>query len=187
MRKLGRTDIEITPIGLGVMQFAGGHAVQRVMFPSMDQQSMDDIVKAALDGGINWFDTAEFYGFGVSEQGLANALQAAELILETMDEMARRKVTHQELQYAKEYTKGNLLLAAESIDNQMVRLAQNEFHFERNIPLKTVVEHIETVTPDDILKLANTLLETNTLSLTLLGQVVDRTAHEDIVSAYLNA
>ncbi len=77
MRKLGRTDIEITPIGLGVMQFAGGHAVQRVMFPEMDQQSMDDIVKAALDGGINWFDTAEFYGFGRSEQGLANALQAA--------------------------------------------------------------------------------------------------------------
>ena len=78
MRKLGRTDIEITPIGLGVMQFAGGHAVQRVMFPAMDQGSMDDIVKAALDGGINWFDTAEFYGFGVSEQGLASALQAAE-------------------------------------------------------------------------------------------------------------
>jgi aryl-alcohol dehydrogenase-like predicted oxidoreductase len=35
------------------------------------------IVKAALDGGINWFDTAEMYGRGNSEQGLAEALKAA--------------------------------------------------------------------------------------------------------------
>ncbi|NHI91650.1 MAG: aldo/keto reductase [Candidatus Lokiarchaeota archaeon] len=34
------------------------------------------IVKAALDGGINWFDTAEAYGGGRSEKNLASALQA---------------------------------------------------------------------------------------------------------------
>jgi aryl-alcohol dehydrogenase-like predicted oxidoreductase len=77
-RRLGQTDIEITPIGLGVMQFAGGAGIFGMMFPEISQETMDGIIRAALDGGINWFDTAEMYGRGRSEQGLANALRAAE-------------------------------------------------------------------------------------------------------------
>lgn len=77
-RSLGRTGIEITPVGLGVMQFAGGSGIFRLMFPPISQEAMNDIVQAALDGGINWFDTAEAYGGGRSEQGLANALKAAD-------------------------------------------------------------------------------------------------------------
>lgn len=77
LRKLGQTDIEITPIGLGVMQFSGGKGLFGLMFPEIPQETKDAIVKAALDGGINWFDTAELYGGGRSEQGLSNALQAA--------------------------------------------------------------------------------------------------------------
>jgi aryl-alcohol dehydrogenase-like predicted oxidoreductase len=37
---------------------------------------MNNIVGTALDGGINWFDTAELYGRGRSEKGLAKALEA---------------------------------------------------------------------------------------------------------------
>ena len=75
--QLGRTGIEITSIGLGVMQFAGGSGVFRFMFPRVPQELRNDIVKAAIDGGINWFDTAEAYGGGRSERGLAQALKAA--------------------------------------------------------------------------------------------------------------
>ena len=77
-RRLGQTDIEITPIGLGVMQFAGGEGIFGMMFPDISQEKMNGIIKTALDGGINWFDTAEMYGRGRSERGLANALRAAE-------------------------------------------------------------------------------------------------------------
>ena len=76
-RRLGQTDIEITPIGLGVMQFAGGAGIFGMMFPEISQEKMNGIIKAALDGGINWFDTAEIYGRGRSERGLANALRDA--------------------------------------------------------------------------------------------------------------
>ena len=75
--QLGRTGIEITPIGLGVMQFAGGSGVFRFMFPRVPQELRNEIVKKAIDGGINWFDTAEAYGGGRSERGLAQALKAA--------------------------------------------------------------------------------------------------------------
>jgi len=76
-RSLGRTGIEVTPIGLGVMQFSGSQGVFGMMFPELSQEQKNAIIKAALDGGINWLDTAEMYGGGRSERGLANALKAA--------------------------------------------------------------------------------------------------------------
>ena len=75
-RRLGQTDIRITPIGLGVMQFSG-RGIFRFMFPKLPAETMNSIVQAALDGGINWFDTAEVYGKGYSERALANALKMA--------------------------------------------------------------------------------------------------------------
>lgn len=75
-RRLGQTDVRITPIGLGVMQFSG-RGIFRFMFPRLPAETMNSIVQAALDGGINWFDTAEVYGKGYSEQALAVALKTA--------------------------------------------------------------------------------------------------------------
>ena len=77
MRHLGKTDILVTPIGLGVMELAGGGGLTGRMFPVIPQDEKNAIIKAALDGGINWFDTAEMYGAGVSEQSLATGLKAA--------------------------------------------------------------------------------------------------------------
>ena len=77
LRTLGQTDIKITPIGLGMMEFAGGGGLMGFAFPTISQEEKNATVKAALDGGINWFDTAELYGSGVSEASLAAALKAA--------------------------------------------------------------------------------------------------------------
>ena len=76
-RTLGRTNIEITPIGLGMMEFSGGGGLMGFAFPLIDQQEKSATVKAGLDGGVNWFDTAELYGNGVSEKSLSTALKAA--------------------------------------------------------------------------------------------------------------
>jgi aryl-alcohol dehydrogenase-like predicted oxidoreductase len=77
MRPLGKTDILVSPIGLGVMEFAGGGGLTGSIFPVIPQEEKNAIIKAALDGGINWFDTAEMYGAGMSERSLATALKAA--------------------------------------------------------------------------------------------------------------
>ncbi len=76
-RRLGRTDIEITPIGLGTWQFAEGKGFDRFVYEGLPADVTNDIVKTAFDGGINWFDTAEAYGWGRSERCLARALAAA--------------------------------------------------------------------------------------------------------------
>jgi len=69
-RHIGKTDLQVTAIGLGSSQFAG----TRYMWNSPPQEEVDKIIKIALDGGINWFDTAELYGWGRSERELATAL-----------------------------------------------------------------------------------------------------------------
>jgi len=77
-RALGKTDLQVTPIGLGMMEFSGGGSgMLGGAFPVIDQGEKNATVKAGLDGGVNWFDTAELYGGGVSEAALAAGLKAA--------------------------------------------------------------------------------------------------------------
>ena len=73
-RSLGRTDIQVTPIGLGLMEFSGGKGLFGLAFPELSRDEKNAIIKAALDGGINWFDTAEMYGLGRSERSLSQGL-----------------------------------------------------------------------------------------------------------------
>ncbi|MDD4873914.1 MAG: aldo/keto reductase [Dehalococcoidales bacterium] len=75
-RLLGKTNIEITPIGLGSWQFSG-FFIGSAYWGPLKTADIDGIVKASVDSGINWFDTAELYGFGRSEKNLAHALLAA--------------------------------------------------------------------------------------------------------------
>ncbi len=59
------------------MELAGGGGMLGRVFPVIAQEDKNAIIKAAIDGGINFFDTAEIYGAGVSEQSLATGLKAA--------------------------------------------------------------------------------------------------------------
>ena len=113
-----------------------------------------------------------------------NAKETIEVILNEILKLKKIPVDSTELRSAKEYTKGNLMLASESIDNQMVRLAQNEIHFGRYIPLQEVVNKIEEVTADDILDLASTLFDNDQLAISLLGPVTDKKEYEDILTAH---
>jgi aryl-alcohol dehydrogenase-like predicted oxidoreductase len=77
LRTLGKTELKVSPIGLGMMEFSGGGGLMGFVFPKISQEEKNSAVQAALDGGINWFDTAELYGKGVSEASLAAGLKAA--------------------------------------------------------------------------------------------------------------
>lgn len=76
---LGATDIEISPIGLGCWQFSGGKGLAGFYWKAIDQEVVNRIVAAAIEGGVNWFDTAEAYGKGRSEAALSTALSTAGL------------------------------------------------------------------------------------------------------------
>jgi aryl-alcohol dehydrogenase-like predicted oxidoreductase len=76
-RRLGKTDIEVTRVGLGCWQFSAGEGLAGRFWEAISEEAVNEVVAASLAGGINWFDTAEMYGHGASERGLAHALKAA--------------------------------------------------------------------------------------------------------------
>ena len=113
---------------------------------------------------------AGMFGFymGVDSK---RARDAISIVLDEIVKLKTKPVQSSELRGAMEYTKGSLLLAAESVDNHMVRNAQNEMHFGRDIVLQEIIENIEAVTADDILELAEELIDPDKMTYTLLGPV----------------
>jgi len=127
----------------------------------------------------SFVDTGMFGTYtGVAPENMQKSIQ---LILEEISKISKTRVDSNELRYAKEYTKGNLMLASESNDNQMVRMAQNETHFGRYIPMEEIINNVEAVTEDDILELAESLFQSNRFALTLLGPVADKHVFDDIL------
>lgn len=112
----------------------------------------------------------------------SRAVETAQLLVNHMHRLKEHRVLESELRGAKEYIKGNLLLSSESSENQMVRLAQNEMHFQRQVPLQEVVEKIDAVTTDDIQDIADRLFSNSKTSLTVLGPAKDKTDYENILS-----
>ena len=72
-RKLGHSDLLITPVGVGAWAMGGG-GWAFAWGPQDDQQSVAAI-RAALEAGWNWVDTAAVYGLGHSEEVVARALE----------------------------------------------------------------------------------------------------------------
>jgi len=107
--------------------------------------------------------------------------ETTRLILNEIRRIKNEPVSSAELTAAKEFTKGSLLLSAESVDNQMVRLAQNEINFQRHVPLAEVIEKIEAVSVQDILELASTLFQSEQLTLTVLGPSGDPKSFEELL------
>jgi predicted Zn-dependent peptidase len=110
------------------------------------------------------------------------AEESIAVILDQMRVIKTTPVDPSELRGAKEFLKGNLLLASESVDNQMVRLAQNEIHFGRYVPLKEILNHIDAVTIEDINDLARGLFQEQQLILAMLGPVTDKNTYEGLLS-----
>jgi predicted Zn-dependent peptidase len=109
------------------------------------------------------------------------AATAARLVLEQMERLKSTRVESSELRDAKEFTKGSLLLAAESVDNQMVRLAQGEMNFARYLPMQEVVSRIEAVRAEELLELARELFAPAQMVVTMLGPLENPEPFEDLL------
>jgi aryl-alcohol dehydrogenase-like predicted oxidoreductase len=68
-RRLGKSDLLLSEIGFGCWAMGGG-------WGQIDDRESIATVRRAIDLGINFFDTADIYGFGHSEKMLAEALGA---------------------------------------------------------------------------------------------------------------
>jgi aryl-alcohol dehydrogenase-like predicted oxidoreductase len=79
-RKLGNSGLIVSAFALGTMQFG-----KKMNVGALDQKATSEMVKFALDRGINFIDTADVYSLGESETLLGNALKGVreEIVLAT--------------------------------------------------------------------------------------------------------
>lgn len=76
LRKLGKSDLTVSAVGLGCWQFAQGRGLSGNYWESLSDDVIRNIVRFSLEGGLNWFDTAEAYGGGQSERALSRSLKS---------------------------------------------------------------------------------------------------------------
>jgi 1-deoxyxylulose-5-phosphate synthase len=72
-KKLGTTGLDVSPIAIGAMTYGDpnrGHPVW-----SLDEEASRPLIRHAVEAGINFFDTANMYSYGSSEEILGRALR----------------------------------------------------------------------------------------------------------------
>jgi D-threo-aldose 1-dehydrogenase len=68
-RRIGRTSLEVTTLGLGTATLGGTRI-------AVTRAEAEAIVRAAWDSGVRYVDTAPYYGFGQAERAVGDALRA---------------------------------------------------------------------------------------------------------------
>jgi len=102
------------------------------------------------------------------------AEKSEEVIRLTMAEFARLKnepVSAEELQRAKDQMKGNIVLGLESSSSRMSNLARQQSYFGRFFGVDEVTENIDAVTREGVQAIAQRLLRSEAIGLTLLGNL----------------
>jgi aryl-alcohol dehydrogenase-like predicted oxidoreductase len=73
-RKLGNSDLNITALGVGA--WAMGGSGWKFSWGEQDDADSSAAIRAALDAGLNWIDTAAVYGLGHSEEVVGKTLKS---------------------------------------------------------------------------------------------------------------
>ena len=73
-KTLGNTGLLVSNLCLGTMTFSGGEGIWKSI-GSVDQKGADELIKASIQAGINFFDTADVYSDGESEKTLGQSLK----------------------------------------------------------------------------------------------------------------
>src|SRR5947208_15045767 len=69
LRRLGNSGLEVSAIGLGCMGMSFSYG------PPKDKQEMTALLRAAVERGVTFFDTAEAYGPYINEELVGEALE----------------------------------------------------------------------------------------------------------------
>jgi len=97
------------------------------------------------------------------------ARQVIELVLAEFCELKSNPISEEELQRAKDYLKGSLLLSLESSSSRMGNVARQEMYFGRYISQDEIARRVDAVTADQVLAVAREFFHPNRLAITVLG------------------
>lgn len=106
--------------------------------------------------------------------GKPAASRVIALCLRESRTLRRQRVPKAELTRAKDHLKGSLMLGLEGTYSRMSRLAKDELYGGRRVTLREMLDGINAVTSDDLLRVAKACLSPDTMALTVLGPMQRR-------------
>ncbi len=98
-----------------------------------------------------------------------NVRRVIDLVIEEFRRMKTQLLAEEEIRRAKDYLKGSMLLGLESSSSRMSNLARQEMYFGRHVSMDEIAQRVDAVTREEVLEVANELLDSSRLGLTILG------------------
>jgi predicted Zn-dependent peptidase len=112
----------------------------------------------------------------------ADVRETLGVIFDAIGKIVQERVSDKELESAKELIKGNFLLAMESTDSCMSRLARNEIYFQRDLPVEEILAAVDAVTANDIKDLAGEIFNPSTITVAAMGPISEKDLALDILT-----
>jgi len=107
---------------------------------------------------------------GVDHKRISKAL---EVILKELSRIKSEPVSADELRRAKEYYKGQLLFALEDTASHMLWLGEKLVSGEKDFSVKTILDKIDAVTAEDLMRMGNKMFRDDNLNLSIIGPLKD--------------
>jgi predicted Zn-dependent peptidase len=116
-----------------------------------------------LNSFLNSFYDVSSFGIYLSTN-TKQSDRAHSLVLNEFKKIREKLVSDKELKKAREYIKGNIILSLESTTSRMFRMANSELYYNRLVTIEELTKMIDSVTPKEIIEIANEILEENYLT-----------------------
>ena len=100
-----------------------------------------------------------------------SAIKVVQCIVSEFRKLKSEQVPDEELRRSKDQLKGSLMLSLESSTARMSNLARQEMYFDRFFSMDELLEKIEAVTAQQLQKLANEFFHTESVAVTVLGNL----------------
>jgi predicted Zn-dependent peptidase len=111
-----------------------------------------------------------------------SARKVVESITNEFRQLKQELVSDEELRRAKDHLKGSLMLGLESTASRMSNLARQEMYFGKFFTMDELLESIESVSADDVQRIARTFFDPKQIALTILGNLQNfKIGREDLV------
>jgi predicted Zn-dependent peptidase len=102
---------------------------------------------------------------------LRSAGKVVESVVHELRQLVDQKVTPEELRRAKDHLKGSFVLGLESTSSRMGNLARQELYFKRFFSLSEMLERIESVSAEEVQKLAEQCFDPKRMAVAMLGRL----------------
>lgn len=150
----------------------GGNMSSRLFQEIREKKGLAYAVYSGLSGYI---DTGMMKVYVAMDKEQTN--KALEIIVQIIKGVQKGDLDDGDLNRAKEYLTGGILLGTENNDVLMTRLARNEFIFGKYISYRELLAELNKVTLDEVVEASKRIFSPESVSLTVLGPI-----HEDQIA-----